>query len=100
MPERILVFTDSADKTIYNMRMHVNNIGQYFGIGSKQYRDASISLMNCLSQMIHLGGNIHSDGNLDLICVTDNITYGVNFHSSTNDVDEGCPIPGTWSINS
>jgi hypothetical protein len=100
MPERVLVFTDSADKTIYNMRMYVNNIGLFYGIASKQYTDASNSLMNCLAQMIHLGGKISSDGDLDLYCVTQNITYGVNFHSGQKSENEDAPIPGTWSINS
>lgn len=100
MPERTLVFTDKADAVVYEMRMHVNKIGLHYGISSKHYTDASNSLMNVLAQMIHLGGTIYADGDLDLYCVATNIEYGVNFHSSVKEVDEGCPVPGTWSINS
>jgi len=98
--ENTLIYTDQAKKTIRNMRIHVNEIASYFGYDSKYYKDASQSLINCFEAIFSLGGIIHSDGDLELYCISD-ITYGVNFHRNEKFklVDQE-KYTGTWSVNS
>ena len=105
--------SEQAQQEISNMFSTVNWIGSYYGFKSDQYVAASESLMMCYHKMFALGGNIHRDSDLNLICSNEWITYGVNFHRDTNfqgfeivkyneagDANTVTIWPGTWSVNS
>jgi hypothetical protein len=83
------------------MSKYVVRIGEWYGFDSTFYAKASESLSLVLVRLLELGGHVMRDGDLDLICKNDFITYGVNFHRIRTDDDMiGDIIPGTWSINS
>lgn len=93
-----VVVTAEAKNTIRNMLAEVERLSSEIGHGSLEHHRAALSLAETLGRMITFDGlsKISSDGDLDLLCETPWITFGVNYTGSSYNVNRA----GTWSINS
>lgn len=105
MPKTIEI-TDDASKVIVNMRDKLSNVRHAIGENDPMYVKMAESLAFSLTTMLGLGGKITSDGDVELYCIGEYITYGVNFHSRKHPNDEYNEFDlvrenlGEWSVNS
>lgn len=104
---KTLEITDEASKVIVNMRDKLSQARHAIGENDPMYVKMAESLAFSLITMLGLGGRITADGDVDLYCVGEFITYGVNFHSREHP-DKGMRealrglnvVIGEWSVNS
>ena len=78
-------FTTAALNVITNMGRKADE--QRY---NPNYNDTVLSFAQSLASIIRLGGTVHADGELSLICRNDQIVYGVNWSENSK----------TWSVNS
>ena len=78
-------FTSGALNVITNMGRKADE--QRY---NTNYNDTVLSFAQSLASIIRLGGTVHADGELSLICRNDQIVYGVNWSENSK----------TWSVNS
>ena len=78
-------FTPGALTVINNMTRKVDE-SKY----NTDYTETVRTFAHSLATLIRLGGTVHADGELSLICRNDQIVYGVNWSENSK----------TWSVNS
>jgi len=95
-------FTPEALTSIRMMIDRARLVGDHYGTGSQEFGRVADSLLSSLCNMLRLGGRIRAEGNLELLCITEHLVYGVNFHLDRDgDGDEGRHnLLGVWSVNS
>ena len=106
--ETTITFTTEALETIDKMETQCRLMAAYLGENDPYVVQASNSLRRSLTQMVALRPTrVMKDGEHSLYCVSDYITFGVNFHNRppSGDKYQGLTLDvantvGTWSINS
>lgn len=90
--------TPQAIATITAMSDELSRIRSLFGDSDERTVKAATSLAFSLCQMLMLRPvSISSDGNLDLHCNSEHLTYGVNYTGASYDKEHHV---GEWSVNS
>jgi hypothetical protein len=95
-------FTDEAGETLNNMARKIAEISAYYGKNSDESLNAIHTFAYCLSSIVGMGGNVFSDGEIDLGGRSESgLSYGMVWHSKPAPADRpGFPDHGTWSIHS
>lgn len=104
MSEHTIVISEKAEKTISNMRQRVAAVAAHYGETSEEYLKVLESFAGVMLQMIRLGGQIVSDGDIELAGLTKTgLEYHLIWHRkliSGAPNYERDPLLGEWSSHS